>query len=167
MQFQTLIKKGTLVGIAIGTLSLIIVACEKDLPPESPEVNIYYIDLEIIPGLNIQVISPLDGSSVSWSNTIKGRAKGIPTGYWLRVLIRPETGSEWWPQELPIFHSDSTWSAAAYIGLKNEDVGKKFDIGAIVVTEQQRQKIDADFKSGNTRFRIDGPIPAIITVTRI
>ena len=135
----------------------------KPTPPDEPITQ--YLTLPSIAGLRVEITLPADQSKVQRVNTFKGTVSGLPSGYVLRVFVYPQLVGLWYPQHPVIMLPDSSWSAMGHVGDEHSG-GQEFLIGAMAVTEEQRQIIDEDI-SGRTRFVISGHIPAIITVTRL
>lgn len=75
---------------------------------------------------------------------------------------------QWWPQNPPSLFDDGTWQALCWIGAgENMDIGKKFDIGVVLVTEVEAKRLTDEIKAGNVQQRPPfGKIYARITVTR-
>lgn len=149
--------------LRITAFIIFIISCGKDprIGPQGP----IKLELISIPDLQVQINSPADSSFVPRLNIVKGTISGIPPGYVLRVFVHPILQEGWYPQHPVTVRYDGTWSATSYIG-REDAIGEQFEIGAMVVNEQQRKEIDKDL-SGNTSFIISGPIPATISVTRL
>lgn len=119
--------------------------------------------LDSIPNMVIKINSPTDKSTISTGTTVRGTVSNMPSGYIIKVLVRPP-GDRWYPQSGVALFPDSTWSATTFVGSEN-DVGTEFLIGAFAVTENQARCIE-EALTKRTQVFINGQLHAVTTVTR-
>jgi hypothetical protein len=116
-----------LTGIAIGVFALL-----------AAVNNVQAQDTQVV----LTVTDPAhEGVEVGQSKLVKGVAS-IPSGYHVWLLVRREdfTGV-WWPQaEGPVDPKTKEWKANVTFG-KAEDVGWKFELAAIVVSDEEHIRL--------------------------
>ncbi len=90
---------------------------------------------------DIKIIEPQNGNEVGKKVIVRGTAS-IPAGNYLWVVVRQiDFAPKWWPQkEAEIDLKSNEWSAAAYIGQK-EDIGDDFHIEAIAVNAEGNSRL--------------------------
>ena len=141
-------------GVA-GVLACLMVSCDDD----KPVGPVTALDVPAIPGLLVEIVSPADGDTVVIEPEIRGTVSGLPAGHVLRVLVRPP-GEVWWSQPGVALLPDSSWTATIFVG-QPEDAGTDitFLIGVVAIpTEDDRQ--------AGTQMRVNGQLPAVISVKR-
>ena len=157
--------------IIIVTFTLIlfttcILFCNNDNSTK-PETTTKTLNLETINGLTLNFAKPSDSEEVISNLNCEGLCKGIPSGYYLKIFVKPSTVPTWYPQQPVTIKQDTIWNASVFIGGEDErDNGLSFSIGVVCVTGEDAEDIDKDL-SGNTSYYINGSIPAMINVIHI
>lgn len=89
------------------------------------------------PQLNVTMLSPKDGSNVSFNEPVYGNSTGVyGSGLHIYVLINPvATSNIWWVQPEAEVSSDGTWHVNAQFGRSaQEDVGTKYWVTSVVTS---------------------------------
>lgn len=93
----------------------------------------------------VKITYPNNGSIVEINEIVKGTSQDVPKEHAIWVVVYSHVDEHYYPQsnpaEVQIF---GKWSSSSYIG-NEEDVGKKFDIIAVVVNKEAQDAFKAYF----------------------
>lgn len=94
----------------------------------------------------IKIANPKQSSNITYSIYVDGTISGgLPNGQYMWILANPIfLPNQWWPQGgRQINPIKGQWSGTAFIGGGPErDIGKKFDIAAVLVNEKDTEKLN-------------------------
>jgi hypothetical protein len=94
--------------------------------------------------------TPEAGATVGAGGMVTGTAR-VPSGGHIWILLHPPIpGNQWFPQEpVSLRADDGTWSALVYYGTQ-DDIGREFEIAAVVVTSSTSAAFEGWLRSGRT-----------------
>jgi hypothetical protein len=88
----------------------------------------------------IKITSPLDGAQVDITESVKGTQKNIAEDKTLWIVVFPHESNNYHPvEEVPIHGDTSDFSVTVTLG-RQESVGEKFDIIAMLADETAQEK---------------------------
>ena len=92
--------------------------------------------------MDVQIISPVDGSTVPWEVSIEGTSSGVPDNSSIWGCVLPPN-MRYYPQPAPATKSlDGRWHATAFVGQEPAaDVGKLFVIIALVSDGEANEEL--------------------------
>ncbi len=149
-------------------LCLLLTSCSDDIPdvPE-PLSEAAFWDIK---GPEVEILIPVDGSSIGWFTTVGGTYKRVPEDQNILVYgsshaIDPDL---WYLQAVASRNTNGTWEARSFIGQKEVVSGAKFDICVVLAGEAKTREIIAEMeKMENVEpMTLPGEILSRITVTR-
>jgi uncharacterized membrane protein YeaQ/YmgE (transglycosylase-associated protein family) len=109
----------------------------------------------------VDITSPISGSTVPRLVTVQGTACRIPKDKELWVLVVPDGVASYYPQTGPVvIASGNTWSTSAYLGVDNPtDAGKGFSLVAVLADRQGGAAIRTYFAQQGPNFIGLEPLP--------
>ena len=156
------------IGYVLLLLCVLLTCCSEDVPdvPE-PLTEEEFWDIK---GPEIEIIVPVDGSSVNWVTEVKGTYKRVPEGQNILVFISSHVIDPdlWYPRAVASINTNGTWIATCFVGRKISSPGTKFDIGVILVGKERIEDLLKEIESVDDIKPVALPdkILARITVTR-
>jgi hypothetical protein len=96
----------------------------------------------------VTIRSPAEGDRVGGEVMAEGTAE-VPAGAHVWVLVGINGMDAWFPQGNGAARIDgSEWQILAFVG-QDRDIGRKFEIAAIVVDDAGHQRLESWFKESN------------------
>jgi hypothetical protein len=99
---------------------------------------------------------------VGETGTAKGTAVNIPKNAFLWILVHREGDlrNQWWPQGAPISVDKSgRWKVDVYYGGKGMNVGRKFDMVAVLVTGPNNDRLKKWVETAPQKGSVPIPMP--------
>jgi hypothetical protein len=91
------------------------------------------------PTTDIEITYPYDGATVEIREIVRGTSEKIPEGQAIWIVVYPHIVGRYYPQNDPAdVHADGDWASLTFIGIE-EDVGRKFDIIAVLADESAQE----------------------------
>jgi hypothetical protein len=115
----------------------------------------------IFAAARVDIIEPLNGSSVPRLLTVQGTACHIPKGRELWLMVVPDGTTSYYPQNRPVVVSrDGSWTTSAYVGLDDPvDIGRGFVLVMALANEQGSAAIQAYFTQATAGYKGIEPLP--------
>lgn len=108
------------------------------------------------PPTEVTITYPADLSEVEQSETIRGTVQGLPEGHVIWVVVFVQEVGRYYPQDRPVeLEANGEWSLLAYIGV-SFDIGKKFDILAVVADTKAQSAFSAYLLNAKERNEWSG-----------
>ena len=104
----------------------------------------------------VKITYPLNQTSCQATETVQGTSGSLPPDMEVWIIIKPQENDLYYPQNKAVqMDVNGNWSSVVSIG-RQSDIGKKFEIIAVLADESARNSFDAYIANCRDEGSFDG-----------